>query len=398
MKTAITYLFALFLFYTSGISQSPDKMSYQAVLRSQNGVLLTNTSVGMQISILSASSSGISVFTERHFPLSNANGLVTLEIGTGTTVSGNFATINWANGPYFLKTETDPNGGSNYTISGSSELMSVPYALHAKTAEFVTGPVNETDPVFTASVAAGIGAADTASWNQKLDQEVDGSVSNELQTLSKNGLTVSLSQGGGSFTDSINVYTAGNGISISDNVISLNGILGGHYIGELFGGGIVFWVSPDRAHGLVTSLSDLDGGSGVAWSNVTGGSIGTAAQNMTNGAGNTVAVQAQAGHVNSAAKLCATHNGGGFTDWYLPSNREFHLLAAQDVLIDQIFDNDNNSATNGFVQDYLPPNHGKYWTSTEALSTHAWFYRFDWGTTDGGNKGDSFRVRAIRAF
>ena len=73
-------------------------------------------------------------YAERHFPTTNANGLVSLEIGTGTVINGNFATIDWANGPYFVKTETDLNGGSNYTITGTSQLMSVPYALYAKTA------------------------------------------------------------------------------------------------------------------------------------------------------------------------------------------------------------------------------------------------------------------------
>ena len=65
--------------------------------------------------------------------------MVSLEIGTGTIVTGTFADIDWANGPYFVKTETDPTGGATYTITGTNELMSVPYALHAKTAESITG-------------------------------------------------------------------------------------------------------------------------------------------------------------------------------------------------------------------------------------------------------------------
>jgi hypothetical protein len=72
------------------------------------------------------------VFSEYHTPVTNTNGLVTLEIGGGTILTGNFATINWVNGPYFIKTETDPTGpGTNYTISGTSQLLSVPFALYA---------------------------------------------------------------------------------------------------------------------------------------------------------------------------------------------------------------------------------------------------------------------------
>lgn len=122
-------------------AQAPEKMSYQAVVRDASDALLGSTSVGMQISILQGSPSGTSVYKERQFPNTNANGLVSIEIGTGTVVSGDFTTIDWSNGPYFIKTETDPTGGASYTITGTSQLMSVPYALHAKTAETVTGGI-----------------------------------------------------------------------------------------------------------------------------------------------------------------------------------------------------------------------------------------------------------------
>jgi hypothetical protein len=104
-------------------------MSYQAVIRNSSNALLTSTQVGIQISVLQSSSTGTPVYVETQTPSTNSNGLVSLEIGTGTVVSGTFAGINWANGPYFIKTETDPTGGTTYAISGTNELMSVPYAL-----------------------------------------------------------------------------------------------------------------------------------------------------------------------------------------------------------------------------------------------------------------------------
>jgi hypothetical protein len=82
--------------------------------------------------------------------------LLTIEIGAGVQLTGTFSDIDWAEGPYFLKTETDPSGGTTYTITGTSQLLSVPYALHAKTAEAVSGEIPETDPKFTDSPAAGI--------------------------------------------------------------------------------------------------------------------------------------------------------------------------------------------------------------------------------------------------
>jgi hypothetical protein len=132
MKKIITICAAI-LMTASVFAQSPEKMSYQAVVRDGNNNLVSSTAVGMQISILQGSASGTAVYVETQTPTSNANGLVSLEIGAGTVVSGDFTTIDWENGPFFIQTETDPTGGANYTITGTSQLLSVPYALYAKT-------------------------------------------------------------------------------------------------------------------------------------------------------------------------------------------------------------------------------------------------------------------------
>lgn len=149
MKKIIT-ICAVLLMTASVFAQSPEKMSYQAVVRDGSNNLVTSSAVGMQLSILQGSASGTAVYVETQTPTSNANGLVSVEIGSGTVVSGNFTSINWSNGPYFIKTETDPTGGTSYSITGTSQLLSVPYALHAKTAETVTGGITENDPVFSA--------------------------------------------------------------------------------------------------------------------------------------------------------------------------------------------------------------------------------------------------------
>jgi uncharacterized protein (TIGR02145 family) len=175
MKKIITICAAL-LMTASLWAQSPEKMSYQAVVRDGNNALVTNQAVGMRIQILQGSEFGAAVYVETQTPTSNANGLVSLEIGAGTLVSGDFTTINWENGPYFIKTETDPTGGTSYTITGTSQLLSVPYALHATTADSIVGGVSviETDPIFGASVASGITATDTTNWNNKQNQLTAG--------------------------------------------------------------------------------------------------------------------------------------------------------------------------------------------------------------------------------
>ncbi|MFC7346464.1 beta strand repeat-containing protein [Chryseobacterium zhengzhouense] len=114
-------------------AQAPEKMSYQAVMRNSSGQLLINQNIGVKVSVLQGSPAGTAVYSERLTGTTNTNGLVSLEIGSGTVLSGTFSTINWASGNYYLKTETDPTGGTSYTIAGTSQLLSVPYAMYAKT-------------------------------------------------------------------------------------------------------------------------------------------------------------------------------------------------------------------------------------------------------------------------
>ena len=133
-KKLFTNLAAILLM-VSVFAQSPEKMSYQAVIRNSSDVLVTNTQVGMKISILQGTADGSPVYVETQTPTTNENGLVSIEIGAGSAQSDNFSEIDWANGPYFIKIETDPAGGNSYSITGVSQLLSVPYALYAKTAE-----------------------------------------------------------------------------------------------------------------------------------------------------------------------------------------------------------------------------------------------------------------------
>ena len=181
MKLIFT-LITTILLAASIFAQAPEKMSYQAVIRNSSEELVINTQIEMQISILQGWESGIAVYVETQTPTTNANGLVSIEIGEGTT-SYDFSNIDWANGPYFIKTETDPTGGSIYTITGTSQFMSVPYALHAKTAENVTGNINEIDPIYTASEAANITNLDilnlsNLSGNNTGDQDISGIATN----------------------------------------------------------------------------------------------------------------------------------------------------------------------------------------------------------------------------
>ena len=138
------YTLLLFLLATVSIlAQTPEKMSYQVVLRDASNILLINQEVGMQINILQTTITGTAVYVETQTKSTNTNGLLSLEIGTGTS-SDDFSAIDWSAGPYFIKTATDPSGGSSYSITGTSQLMSVPFAMYAKTSGSSTpGPKGE---------------------------------------------------------------------------------------------------------------------------------------------------------------------------------------------------------------------------------------------------------------
>ena len=127
MKYIISIYLLFFTIYAD--AQVPQRMSYQAVIRNANNSLLSQQMIGVRISILQADTAGTAVYIETHYTKTNLNGLMTLQIGGGLKFFGDFESINWSTGRYFVKTETDPDGGSDYRITGYSELLSVPYAL-----------------------------------------------------------------------------------------------------------------------------------------------------------------------------------------------------------------------------------------------------------------------------
>ncbi|WP_264565376.1 hypothetical protein [Flavobacterium sp. N3904] len=145
MKLTLTIL--LFVTVTLNVfAQSPEKMSYQAIIRAQDNTLVTNSNISLKIIVHQGTVSGTNVYEENHSVKTNNNGLVSLEIGTGNIVNGTFGSIAWEKGPYFIETKVDVSGGTNYNIIGVTQLLSVPYALHSITAERLVGNSNTTTP------------------------------------------------------------------------------------------------------------------------------------------------------------------------------------------------------------------------------------------------------------
>jgi len=405
MKRIITICAAI-LMIASVYAQSPEKMSYQAVIRNSSNALVTNTNVGMQISILQGSASGSAVYTETQTPTTNGNGLVSLEIGTGTVLSGNFSTINWANGLYFIKIETDPTGGTSYTITGTSQLLSVPYALHAKTADSVIATVNETDPIFGASLASGINGADTTYWNNKLDSytETDpifgSSVAsgitgadttywnNKLDSYTETdpifGSSVASGITGADTTNWNNKQeqlSAGANITIVGDTISVTGgsFSNDFYLGQDTLGGIVFYIYLDQngnQHGLIVNKNE----STAQWQT---SATTTNATRGWDGDYNTNLMTA-----SPAATYVNGLTDGGFTDWYLPSIDELTLLYNNRFHA--------NKALHAGSHTLLSTT--DYWSSTEFNAASAFHFFFSLGSAFTNGKTTTYKVRAVRAF
>ncbi len=476
-----------FLSFGNIIAQAPLKIHYQAIIRNDKYQLIPESRIGLRVSILQGAADGVAVYVETHNTFTNENGLVNIVIGMGDVVSGDMGSIDWRNGPYFLKTEVDPDGGTDYRIKGVSEFLSIPYALFAANAAnafsgdyndldntpdlsvFLTEetdplfsgsaafnitddditklsnlsgintgdqdlsgyvqtatlpvvvPANEVDPVFASSVAKGITRADTVRWNRKLDSytetdpvfgvsvagaiteqdtsywnhkldaEVDGSVTNEIQTISRHGLTVTLSKNGGSFTDSVNVYTAGKDIDITNNTISVRA----YKVGDIAFGGIVFWVDGSGRHGLVCSKEDLS--PGMRWYAGTYGKTRALGDGPYAGFMNTsviissqVAIGDDGGDYAAllCSKLVVKDGDKSYGDWYLPSKEELMLMHKNLEAI-----NAAATASKGATCES-----SYYWSSTEYDQEQAWKMNLVTGQVAHYYKTYAARVRAIRKF
>ena len=208
-------LLTFFINLTSGYAQAPEKMSYQAVIRNTSNALLPNQPIGMRVSILQGSETGTEIYKEIYNPnpITNSNGLITVEVGTGVPLKGTFASIDWSNGPYFIKTETDPVGGTNYTITGTSQLMSVPYALYAKSSGNIGWSLSGNSGTNPATNF--IGTTDNKDLVFKRNNVISGRIGNNTSFgLSAFGLNTSTGSGNSAF-GSFALYSNTSG---SDNI------------------------------------------------------------------------------------------------------------------------------------------------------------------------------------
>jgi hypothetical protein len=293
--------FSLLLIVQTSFAQSPEKMSYQAVIRDNGNQLLSNQNIAMRISILSGAdiSTAIAVYVEKQTAVTNASGTVSLEIGAGTIVTGIFANIDWSAGNYFIKMETDPTGGTNYNIIGTNQFLSTPYALYTKKAgnglpsggangQILT--LNGTTPVWrtpTAIKSAGTSTPTITSAGVTFNGVVNANglsttVSFEYGTTTSYGTTVTATTGPlTSFTDEnmssslITGFTIGQVYHVRLVAQNIYGTFYGNditfsylYHGAAYLGGLVFSFDNSLQHGWICNNTELGGGIKSSYSNI----------------------------------------------------------------------------------------------------------------------------------
>lgn len=397
-------------------AQAPQKMSYQTVVRNSNGLLVSNTDIGLQINIRKASPAGDIVYTQTLTPSTNANGLVSVEIG-GT----GFNAINWADGMYFIETKIDIEGGTDYNISGTSQLLSVPYALHAKTAEsmqsmpFITMAERDALNPMKGEIIYNTRTKKPNIYDGEKWMNYDGSpaiiqtpvLSWENPTYIGVGVALSAMQlNATAAIPGTFVYTPASGAflplgnnqtlkvdftpsdannynstskTVTIDVVNLT-------VGLNYQGGVIAYVlQPDDpgydanvTHGLIAAPSDQS--NQARWGcygSVLQGADGTA---LGTGAQNTVDIITFCNDQANAAKMCSELVLGGYSDWYLPSKDELNKLYL------------NKTSIGSFLN-------GDYRSSSEVNEYYAWTQNFDSGVQSNNNFKDyQYRVRAVRSF
>jgi len=395
----IAFLFIIFSI-SLVFAQAPNKMSYQAVIRNSNGNLVVNSPVSIKVSIVQGSATGTSVYEEFHSAINtNTNGLLNLEIGTGTNLTGNFSTINWANGPFFIRTDCDPNGGVNLTISGVHQLLSVPFAMYAAVSG--NGPQGAQGPQGPVGPAGnGINSIVSNTNGTLTVNYTNGSTYTSGSLLGPQG--VAGPQGPQGVPGQIGAtgpqgaigpqgvagpqgpqgvpgptgLTGPQGPQGVQGVQGASGYSGPYFIGKDTLGGIVFYIykgSDNQQHGFIVSKTETN----AVWQSP---ATLIGASSSWNGPANFNLM------TNSAAKNWVQTNFNSL--WYLPSLDEMMLLHDSKVLVNKAL------STGGFTV----VGNVNYWSSTENVASKSYRINMLSGAPTTAAKTGSLAVRAIRAF
>jgi hypothetical protein len=402
----------------------PEAFNYSAIARDASGQPITSSTIGIQISILKTSVTGNVQYSENHFVTTDAFGLFNLVIGTGAVQSGSISTIVWANDNYFVKVGMDVSGGTNFLTMGNTQLLSVPYAMHTKTAQngfdrisnngdtiflnngqfFVLGNnVNNTSslvmPTLVTNSISGI-SSNSATFNAIISNALDyqiiekGFVYSTSPNPNLNSNKIQLGSGIINFnvtTDLLNPLFVHNttyyvrSYVITENTIPVYGnevsftTLEVGQIGQ--GGGTIFFDKGIFSNGWrYLEITNSDQSNSELWG-CDGFNIQGTTNDVGSGQNNTSIIVSACNEIQYASKLCDNLTLGGQNDWFLPSTGVINLIYVNSL-------NNSLNFSNAF-----------YWTSTSFDANYAWcFNGFQGLMPNSTNKYQLFYIRAVRAF
>ena len=417
----------------ASLAQSPHKMSYQAVIFNSNKSIVKNQLIGMKISLLKGSVSGSAVYVETQTATTNDNGLISLEIGSGVVLNGSITNIDWLSGPYFIKIESDITGNTNYTITGITQLLSVPYALHSKSSaslpcltqaernlmsaqlgsiifnktsnkpnfydgtnwrnyDYTLTTINMTTTVISSlsSFSADCGGTIiTDGGSNIIERGVCWSTSPNPTIV----LTTKTTETGGASYKSIltglsantkyyvRAYATNNAGTDYGNEISFT-TLANTVVGDSFKGGkIAFFLEPGDSgynanvkHGLIIGAQT---NSTNGWGCDNNTFIGTTLDAIGSGLNNTNSIVLNNCGQGSAAYISLNYVASGYDDWYLPSVDELKRISLNHIAI------------------------GSYswsWSSTEKDARNAWYVEFPVGLPKSAGKETLIPCHPVRSF
>lgn len=433
MKKILTLLLLVVVAITVNAQTPPEAFNYSAVARDANSNPIANSTIGIQISIKIGSPTGNTVYQENHFVNTDDFGLFNLVVGGGSILSGTIADIDWSLDDYYLQVGMDSNGGTNFLNMGSTQLLSVPYALYAKSAGGIqiTSISNDGDTLYLSDGQTFVSNSGGQNGNLVLPT-VTTSVPTDITSNSATlGGTISNANGNQIAVRGVAYSTTSNPTIFSDSIVVGSGIgsfninaldvpgLDYHYeylltanttyylrafaitenntvaygnevsfttlsVGQTGpGGGLVFYDKGNNIGGWqYLEAAPSDQSTGIVWG-CNGTAIGGTDDAIGGGETNTNQIVSGCNEASFAAQLCNDLTVGGQTDWFLPSISALKLMQH-----------------NLYLNNVGNFNTAYYWSSTEYSAGSAW--RFDFFDTNASNYpkdiSNGHYVRGVRAF
>lgn len=311
-------------------AQTPQGINYQGQALDA-GNLVKDKTISIKISIIKYKADGAAEYTELHSIKTNSIGVFSVVIGTGVVTNGNFTGIDWSKTPKFMKSEIDINGGSNFTLSNTSSLVSVPYAHYAQNVKNADKDTTNEIQIISRLNDEIVLSKNGGKVNIK---DADADPTNEIQNLSS--VLTQSSDAGAHLISNLVAPVQANDAATKGYVDQLKEIVNALQskvtslenskvlsIGDVWQGGIVFYIDGTGKHGLVTATLDQGYSAWGCNSADVAGATGTA---IGTGSINTAAILMACGGTASAAQVCKQLTLAAYTDWFLPSKDELYLM------------------------------------------------------------------------